>query len=347
MSCQLELENIQVKYGNFTAVQDVSLNLEKGQIGCLLGPSGCGKTTLLRAIAGFESITEGEIKINGQVISSTGRMTPPELRNVGMVFQDFALFPHLNIDRNVGFGLSGKNPGERSGRVAELLELVGLADYAKAYPHELSGGQQQRVALARAMAPSPDVLLLDEPFSSLDSELREQLAGEVRQILTQHNITAVLVTHDQHEAFAMADQITLLQNGRVAQAGTASDLYHNPANEFVAGFIGQGVIINVTVNDCGELSSGLGTLDAIHRSRSSEGALRLLVRPDAVKYAPDSPLSLTVTGKSFRGAQYIYELELEDGQRLGCMTPSQVDVAIGAKLPVLFELDQAVYFEPS
>ena len=344
MSSQLELQQVQVKYGGFEAVRDVSLTLGKGQIGCLLGPSGCGKTTLLRAIAGFEPLTAGEVRLSGTIISSTAVMTPPEQRRVGMVFQDFALFPHLRINRNIGFGLSRNNRTERRRRVAELLELVDLADYAKAYPHELSGGQQQRVALARAMAPNPDVLLLDEPFSSLDSERREQLATEVRQILKQNNITAILVTHSQHEAFAMADHISLLQGGRVAQSDTPYNLYHNPANEFVASFIGQGSIINVVVNERGEFDNGFGSLDKGHPSWSAGETLRLLVRPDDIEYAPHSATALTVTGKSFRGAEYLYELELADGQRVPCLTPSHVDVSVGGTLPVKFDLQHVVVF---
>lgn len=347
MSSQLELQQVQVKYGDFEAVRDVSLTLEHGQIGCLLGPSGCGKTTLLRAIAGFEAISAGEVRLNGAVISSPQAMTPPESRKVGMVFQDFALFPHLKVDRNIGFGLSELGRAERQRRVAELLELVNLSDYAKAYPHELSGGQQQRVALARAMAPNPDVLLLDEPFSSLDSELREQLAGEIRQILKQNNITAILVTHDQHEAFAMADHVTLLQAGRIAQSDTPYNLYHNPANTFVASFIGQGSIIDVSVDEYGELNNGLGHLDQAHRSWSAGDRLQLLVRPDDVEHAPHSSTELKITGKSFRGAQYLYELELTDGQRVFCLTPSHIDVAIGAKLPVQFSLQHVVVFDPA
>ena len=347
MSSQLALHQVQVCYGNFEAVRDVSLTLEKGQIGCLLGPSGCGKTSLLRAIAGFEPVAEGSIEVNGTVISSTGLTVPPEQRKTGMVFQDFALFPHLRIDRNIGFGLSGRSKPERRQRVAELLQLVDLADYARAYPHELSGGQQQRVALARAMAPDPDVLLLDEPFSNLDSELREQLAREVRQILKENNITAILVTHDQHEAFAMADHVTLLNEGQIAQSDTPYNLYHNPANEFVARFIGQGSIINVEVNERGELENGFGTLDKAHTNWSAGDSLRLLVRPDDIQHAPHGETQLTVVSKSFRGAEYLYELKLPDGQRVPCMTPSHVDVSVGSLLPVTFNLQHVVVFNNS
>lgn len=347
MSTQLELRNVQVNYGVVEAVRGVSLSLEKGEIGCLLGPSGCGKTSLLRAIAGFETIASGEISIHGNTVSSSSINTPPELRNVGMVFQDFALFPHLNIQRNIAFGLSAMNRTEQQKRVAELLNLVGLAGHEKAYPHELSGGQQQRVALARAMAPAPDVLMMDEPFSGLDSELREQLASEIRQILKENQVTAILVTHDQHEAFAMADSIALLREGRIAQIDSPYNLYHSPADEFVARFIGQGSIVAVSANESGELSNGMGRLDSSHHNWTPGEAFDLLVRPDDVKFEPDSELQLKITTKSFRGAHYLYELEISCGAKVPCMTASHVDYALGEMLPVKFDLQHLVIFNNS
>jgi iron(III) transport system ATP-binding protein len=344
MTDQLLLERVSVRYGEFTAVDNVSLQLEQGQIGCVLGPSGCGKTTLLRAIAGFEPISEGRIVLHDKVISEPGRQMAPEQRRVGMVFQDYALFPHLTVEHNIGFGLSGRNKNERRRRVSELLSLVGLRDYARAMPHELSGGQQQRVALARALAPQPDILLLDEPFSSLDTELREQLAREVRALLKQHNVTTLLVTHDQHEAFSVADQITLLREGRVAQTDTPYNLYHNPANEFVAGFIGQGAKISVTVDADGGLGEHLPPLDRARGPWQPGDQLELLVRPDDVEYAPDSGTRLKVAGRVFRGAHYLYELLLEDGQRVLCITPSHVDVGLDDELPVRFNLQHVVVF---
>ncbi|MBN7796672.1 ABC transporter ATP-binding protein [Parahaliea mediterranea] len=345
MTSQLLLQDVSVAYGDFTAVAGISLSLEQGQIGCLLGPSGCGKTTLLRAIAGFEPVSAGDIVLGGQVISAPGILLPPERRRVGMVFQDFALFPHLDVRRNIGFGLAALERTERRARVDDMLALVGLGDYAGAYPHELSGGQQQRVALARALAPGPDILLLDEPFSSLDTELREQLAGEVRELLKRNGVTAILVTHDQHEAFAMADQIALLRGGRLAQVDTPYNLYHNPATEFVAEFIGQGSIIEVSVNEAGELNDGLGALDMVHRDWRAGERLRLLVRPDDIEYDELSQLHLPVTNRAFRGANYLYELRLPDGQRVPCLTPSHVDTAPGLSLPVRFNLQHVVVFK--
>ena len=206
----LELKNISHAYGSHAVVSDLSCSLGQGTIGCLLGPSGCGKTTVLRAIAGFEQVSQGEIHLNGAVVSSPGRHVAPEQRRIGMVFQDYALFPHLSVADNIRFGLRQASDAERRARVEELLVTVGLAGAGGKYPHELSGGQQQRVALARALAPQPHLLLLDEPFSNLDVDLRERLSLEVRDILKQVGITAVLVTHDQHEAFAAADEIGIM-----------------------------------------------------------------------------------------------------------------------------------------
>ena len=213
----LVVDDIALRYGRRAILEHLSFALPQGGIACLLGPSGCGKTTALRAIAGFEPISEGAIRLAGKVLSASGRIIPPEKRRIGMVFQDYALFPHLTVAQNVGFGLRGRSHADE--RVAEMLDTVGLAHAGQRFPHELSGGQQQRVALARALAPQPSILLLDEPFSNLDVALRERLAGEVRDILKATNTTAVLVTHDQHEAFAMADVIGGMADGHLQQWG--------------------------------------------------------------------------------------------------------------------------------
>lgn len=237
----LELNHLTLAYdtprGPKEVVRDLSLTLEHGHIGCLLGASGCGKTTILRAIAGFEPVRAGAIALDGKTLSSADVQQPPERRGVGMMFQDYALFPHLSVEDNIGFGLRKLDRAARRARVAELLALVGLESAATSYPHELSGGQQQRVALARALAPEPDLLLLDEPFSNLDVDTRERLAFEVRDILKQTGHTAILVTHNQAEAFAIADRIGVMDKGAVVQWDTPYNLHHHPADQFVADFI--------------------------------------------------------------------------------------------------------------
>ncbi len=345
MAEPLQLNNVSVRYGDFTAVIEVSLRLEAGHIGCLLGPSGCGKTTLLRAIAGFEPLAAGSISLGERQISDPGQLVPTEQRNVGMVFQDFALFPHLSIAGNVGFGLSGMDRAEREQRISAMLELVSLEGTQSAYPHELSGGQQQRVALARALAPGPELLLMDEPFSSLDRDLREQLAVEVREVLKRAGVTAILVSHDQQEAFTLSDQVTVINAGRVAQTDTPYALYHNPADRFVAEFIGQGSIISVNADTQGKLSHGLGTLTPEQLSNYGQSNLGLLVRPDDIKYSARSEVQLKVLSRAFRGANFMYELALPNGQAVSCLTPSHVNVAAGELLPVQFDLQHLVLFE--
>jgi len=243
----LELDHIRLGYdtpqGLKTIIDDLSLSLPAGHIGCLLGESGCGKTTVLRAIAGFEPVLAGHIALDGAVISSPDAQVAPELRRVGMMFQDYALFPHLSVSQNVAFGLRRLSRSARAQRVAEMLELVGLAQSADSYPHEISGGQQQRVALARAMAPSPDLLLLDEPFSNLDVDTRERLAFEVREILKRTGHTAILVTHNQAEAFAIADRIGVMARGHIEQWDTPYNLHQHPASPFVRDFIRREALV--------------------------------------------------------------------------------------------------------
>ncbi len=341
MTRQLELRDVTVNYGALVAADDISLVLEAGEIGCLLGPSGCGKTTLLRAIAGFEPLAAGEIRLHGRRISEPGHSLPPEQRRVGMVFQDFALFPHLSVRRNVAFGLGAMPAPQRRRRVLEMLELVGLAALADRYPHELSGGQQQRVALARALAPEPEILLLDEPFSSLDSQLREQRACEVRELRKRNGVTAGLVTHDQQEAFAMADRIALLQAGRLAQLGSPQDLYRRPADEFVARFLGQGSVVTIGP-ESRLLGCGLGLENAL--ALADRAAIRVLVRPECVQHCVDGPLRLELVSRTFHGARYHCELALEDGQRLRCFMPAGLDCAVGDPVPVRIDPNGLVVF---
>jgi iron(III) transport system ATP-binding protein len=345
MGKPLSLTSVSVNYGQVTAVRDVSLLLTGGAIGCLLGPSGCGKTTLLRAIAGFEPLAGGSIVLGQRELSGAGIRLAPEQRRIGMVFQDFALFPHLDVRSNIGFGLNRLPADQRQAVVEEMLQLTGLAPWSRAMPHELSGGQQQRVALARALAPDPDILLLDEPFSSLDTELREQLAVEVRELLRAKNMTAILVTHDQQEAFAMADQVTLLRQGEVVQTDTAYNLYHRPTNLFAAGFIGRGTVITVHVDREGKLANGLGVLPGELAGRARGGKLHLLVRPDDVRHDPDSPRALEIVSRSFRGAHFLYELMLPDGQRIPCTTESHVLFEPGASMPITFDLRHLIIFD--
>ena len=345
MTAQLRLETVAVRLDGQTIVSDISLELAAGEIGCLLGPSGCGKTTLLRAIAGFERPAAGEICLRGHRVASPRTLLAPEQRRVGMVFQDLALFPHLSVGANIAFGMRGRSKKEIDERIGELLELVGLPELRDVHPHRLSGGQQQRIALARAMAPRPDLLLLDEPFSSQDTERREQLAREVGRILRQDGITALLVTHDQHEAFAMADHIGVMRDGRLLQWDSPYNLYHCPLSREVADFIGQGVLIQGRVLEEGRLETPLGVVAGDFSQPLPPGAaVDLLVRPDDIIHDDHSDNAGTVTEKVFRGEQYLYTLGLPNGTRVLCLAPSHHDHRIGERIGIRLDLDHLVIF---
>ncbi|AFJ02481.1 Ferric iron ABC transporter, ATP-binding protein [Methylophaga frappieri] len=338
MPNQLTLKDVSIAYGDHVVANRISFSLNVGEIGCLLGPSGCGKTSLLRAIAGFEPIQTGTINLDGKQVSQPNQHLPPEQRRIGMVFQDFALFPHLTVADNIGFGLHKLTRQARTERVETLLNLIGLSEARKQYPHQLSGGQQQRVALARAMAPRPDILLLDEPFSSMDSDLREQLAREVRHLLQQDGITAILVTHDQNEAFAMADQIGVLGNGELHQWGTGYELYHQPADLFVADFIGQGALIPGEIIGPDQIRTELGIVTGqIAADHIQQNTVDLLLRPDDVIHDDDSPLKAQIINRAFRGAVYLYTLKLASGQLIYCLVQSHHQHNIGEKLGIRLE----------
>lgn len=345
----LALEALTLSYrsrdASQTILQDLSLHIDKGEIASLLGPSGCGKTTVLRAIAGFQPVQSGRIVLMQREVSSPTQHVPPERRKIGMVFQDYALFPHLDVAGNIGFGLHAIPAAERQRRVAEMLELVGLASLAHRSPHELSGGQQQRVALARALAPRPELLLMDEPFSNLDITLRERLAVEVRDLLKETGTTAIIVTHDQHEAFAVADRIAVLAEGRLQQWGTAMDLYHRPANPFVAGFIGEGVMVSGDIDAQGRLQNALGTFVCdISPPLKSGARARMLMRPDDIQHDDASPLKAQVISKAFRGAQFLYTLAMPNGQQLVSLVSSHHDHAIGEMIGIRMEIDHVICF---
>ena len=345
MTSQLDVENMDCGYEDLQILNQVSFSLEPGQIGCILGPSGCGKTTVLRAIAGFEPVWRGRILIDGVVVSSSKVFRVPEKRNIGMVFQDFALFPHLRVEDNVAFGLRRMARNEQQARVQEMLAIVGMPAYAQAYPHQLSGGQQQRVALARALAPRPGVLLLDEPFSTMDADMREQLAREVRSILNQENSTAILVTHDQNEAFAMADRICVMHEGSIQQQGSGYDLYHRPANRFVADFIGQGVILPATVEDESTVRTDLGIIRGSTPLGEPPGAaVDVLIRPDDVVHDDSAAESAIVVEKAFRGADFLYHLRMDSGIEVLCLAPSHHNHKINERIGIRLDVDHLVTF---
>ena len=339
----LNLRNLVCGYREQRVVQNVSLHLNAGDIGCLLGPSGCGKTTTLRAIAGFEPVQEGSIELAGEVISRPGFTLAPEKRRIGMVFQDYALFPHLTVAENIAFGIRQHPQRERI--AAEMLELVNLGALGQRYPHELSGGQQQRVALARALAPEPRLLLLDEPFSNLDVELRRRLSHEVREILKARGTSAILVTHDQEEAFAVSDQVGVFKDGHLEQWDTPFNLYHEPLTPFVASFIGQGYFVRGQMLSHHTVQTELGVIRGNRAYQWAPGtAVDMLLRPDDIVHAPDSALQARIVGKSFLGAATLYRLPLATGTHLEAVFPSHADHLVGEDIGIRIDADHLVAF---
>ncbi|MFJ9450036.1 ABC transporter ATP-binding protein [Herbaspirillum sp. NPDC101397] len=354
----LQVDQVSISYPRAVApaVQAVSFALRSGELGALIGPSGSGKTTLLRAIAGLEQPQSGSILLDGQMLDGPGVRIAAEQRRIGMVFQDFALFPHLDIEANIGFGLhsSHGDKQQRRRRMQDMLELVGLGGMQSKFPHQLSGGQQQRVALARALAPQPRLLLLDEPFSSLDVELRERLAEEVRRILKQAGITALMVTHDQMEAFAVGDVVGVMQQSRLEQWDQPYALYHRPATRFVADFIGHGMFVpGALVGAAGDMAmeTPLGRLHDVSRimetlqSSATHGApFDVLLRSDDIVHDDLSPFKARVVRKSFRGADFLYTLRLDDGLELLSLVPSHHDHAIGESIGIRLDVNHVVAF---
>jgi iron(III) transport system ATP-binding protein len=345
MTALLDIDEIECRHQGQTVVRALSASIPPDSIVCLLGPSGCGKTTVLRAIAGFEPVYHGSISIRGVTVSSPGYMVPPDKRHVGMVFQDYALFPHLTVAHNVAFGLRKVDRGQRAGIVEDLLQLVGLGAVRDRYPHELSGGQQQRVALARALAVRPALLLLDEPFSNLDVELRERLGVEVRGILKKRNITTLMVTHDQHEAFAFGDIVGIMQDGEIIQWDTPFNLYHQPVNRFVASFIGQSVMLR---GDLVSSDTALTEIGPIQGSRSYPWpvgtVVDVLLRPDDIVPDPESGLRARIVKEAFKGAEILYTLRLKSGTELLSLFPSHQRHQVGEEVGLRVAADHLVAF---
>ena len=341
----LEIQGISCNYGLERAVYDLSLTVNKGDQVCLLGPSGCGKTTVLRAVAGFQPLLSGSISINGQSVSQPGEILSPEKRRVGMVFQDHALFPHLSVEQNVGSGLRIFSAAERRATVSEVLERVGLMRVAQRFPHELSGGQQQRVALARALAPKPLLLLMDEPFSSLDLDLRERMGQEVADMLKANGITCILVTHDQNDAFAMGDKVGVMADGRLVQWDTAYNLYHEPGTRFVADFIGNGIFLPAEVKSPRVVDSEFGELSGDQDIVMPLGSqVEVLIRPDDVVLDVDSSVRGRVVRKAFKGAEILYTIRFGTGTTVLALFPSHANFEVGDDIGIRLEVDHLVTF---
>ncbi len=320
-------------------MRNLDLSLTQGEIACILGESGSGKTTLLRIIAGFEKIDNGTITLNGKILSDKNSSITPDRRKVGMIFQDFALFPHLNVFKNIEFGIRQSGIDDRKTICQRMINMVGLGGLENAMPHQLSGGQQQRVAVARSLVVEPDLLLLDEPFSNIDIRLKQQLLREIRSLLIEKGVTAILVTHDHREAFAFADKLALINKGRCIEVGTPKELYLNPKNKFTAEFFGEGKIVDYTGKN-----TGIPLLDSEANQVKNNSVAEILVRPGNITLSPGSGLKFPIVSKEFRGEQTIVELKLLDGQQVLCQISSQEELEIGALIEVSFDLKDAPRF---
>ena len=351
MNKKLFISDLSLVLGNnkneSKVLTNINFDLEESEIGCILGPSGCGKSSLLRAIAGFENINSGSILKDGVCISNSLENTSVQDRKMGMVFQDYALFPNMDVKTNIAFGLKNNTKKEKENRVNYLLDMVGLGQYKDKYPHELSGGEQQRIALIRALAPSPDILLLDEPFSNIDADIKEDLVSDVRDLLKELSITSVIVTHDQNEAFNIADKVAIMNNGKVEQIGNAYDIYHKPVNKFVADFIGLGVFVPITRNKNGQLKTPLGMIekDKLSGNHIESKDLEMLLRPDDIIHNDQSDIMAVVMEKQFRGAEFLYKLLYNDRYPLLCFAPSHHDHKIGEAIGIELEIEHYVIFE--
>ncbi|MBD0787476.1 ABC transporter ATP-binding protein [Vibrio sp. Y2-5] len=336
MSCALSIQDLTCQYDTQTVLESLSLEVDKGEIVCLLGASGCGKTTLLKAIAGLLPLTSGHMSLNCVTIDDGANWLAPEKRNIGMIFQDYALFPHLTVEENVGFGLRTLSAVERNSKVQEMLELVHLSSFGDRYPHQLSGGQQQRVAIARSLAYKPDLLLLDEPFSNIDTQVRHDLISEIRKIFKKQGVTAIFVTHSREEAFAFADKMAVMNHGVIEQFGTASELYYQPSSKFVADFLGGGSYLPATRNTQGLFDTSLGTLEAQMQTEIAVGgSCDLLLRPQQVLIQASDKGEVTVLEQQFMGDHCRYVIDVH-GTKL--LATSAQAISVGQK--VVVEIDE-------
>ena len=341
---KLNLQSVKIALESKVILDDVNLKIDTGEIVSLMGSSASGKTSLIRSIAGFHNISSGTIQIDGQVVDDSIRRSDVAMRNVGVIFQDLALFPHLTVRENICFGLNNIDSTQQQNRAKKLEDLLSIENITNRYPNQISGGQQQRVAIARAIAPKPNLLLLDEPFSALDYELKDNLMSDIMKLIKSENITAILITHSAEEAFKMSDKIAFISNNTITQFANPYDIYHRPASKEIANFFGISSYIKAKITDSSHIKCILGDFVGMVDQYNKDTKVDLLIRPDDIIHDDDSLFSAKVTEKTFRGSDFLYELELKDGQKIFCFAPShhnhQVNEVIGIKL----DLDHLVIF---
>ena len=341
---KLNLQSVKIALDSKVILDDVNLKIDTGEIVSLMGSSASGKTSLIRSIAGFHNISSGTIQIDGQVVDDSIRRSDVAMRNVGVIFQDLALFPHLTVRENICFGLNNIDSTQQQHRAKKLEDLLDIENITNRYPNQISGGQQQRVAIARAIAPKPNLLLLDEPFSALDYELKDNLMSDIMKLIKSENITAILITHSAEEAFKMSDKIAFISDNTITQFANPYDIYHRPASKEIANFFGISSYIKAKITDSSHIKCILGDFVGMVDQYNKDAKVDLLIRPDDIIHDDDSLFSAKVTEKTFRGSDFLYELELKDGQKIFCYAPShhnhQVNEVIGIKL----DLDHLVIF---
>jgi iron(III) transport system ATP-binding protein len=341
---KLNLQSVKIVLDSKVILDDVNLKIDTGEIVSLMGSSASGKTSLIRSIAGFHNISSGLIQIDDQIVDDSIRRSDVAMRNVGVIFQDLALFPHLTVRENICFGLNNIDSTQQQNRAKKLEDLLSIENITNRYPNQISGGQQQRVAIARAIAPKPNLLLLDEPFSALDYELKDNLMNDIKRLIKSENITAILITHSAEEAFKMSDKIAFISNNTITQFANPYDIYHRPVSKEIANFFGISSYIKAKITDSSHINCILGDFVGMVDQYNKDDKVDLLIRPDDIIHDDDSLFSAKVTEKTFRGSDFLYELELKDGQKIFCFAPShhnhQVNEVIGIKL----DLDHLVIF---